>query len=333
MMIHSVRVCVLKTKTVILLTLLALASACTAFPVTGGKVIEYKANGTIDSYVGVGSAEVVHGSWLVFISGGEVEFRYFYHELNLDPDVENSPEGSVDHFKIYLTGVDYYEVDCETGECVIEGYMTWDKKWWNIDTGKPEWRKPFIVDMPVRIVITAETIEIDTWNNGDVNVVGTTLNIHCGGVSKGQGVVYSANGELVAYSPLSPHAEVVDGHWNVKVKGGGGGYSVEFDAFYRELNLGGEGAPEYDQAEGKIDHFKLFLTDAFVVDIVNDLCIVEGELWVNAKHWNPETLKPWFDPPGDWYWGHVVVVIDSSSIHMDWGGMLCLTGTTTSVQY
>jgi len=171
------RIYKLNNRKVILLILLMLTTTCTVIPGAAKKPIEYKANGTIDSYAEVGAAEVVHGTWFACVKGDEVEFRYFYHELNIDPEVENSPAGTVDHFKIYLTELYSVDVDPDAGECVIVGHLTWDKKWWNIDTGKPEWLKPYI-DMDVRVVITAEGIEIDSWNDGSVNVVGTTLNVH-----------------------------------------------------------------------------------------------------------------------------------------------------------
>ena len=56
-----------------------LTTTCTVIPGAAKKPIEYKANGTIDSYAEVGAAEVVHGTWFACVKGGEVEFRYFYH--------------------------------------------------------------------------------------------------------------------------------------------------------------------------------------------------------------------------------------------------------------
>jgi hypothetical protein len=141
-------------------------------------------------------------------------------------------------------------------------------------------------------------------------------------------VVYFANGSLEEYDPGSPFAEVVNGHWRVNIKKSGSGYDVDFSAFYRELNLGGEEAPEYDQAVGKIDNFWLFLVDASVVEIDGDRCVIEGELHVRAKHWNPETLEPWWDPPYPWVWGNAVITIDSEGIYIDWGGELGLSGKT-----
>lgn len=144
-------------------------------------------------------------------------------------------------------------------------------------------------------------------------------------------VVYHANGSLVEYVPESPSAEVVNGHWTVKITKTGNTHVVDFGAWYRELNLGGEGAPEYDQAVGKIDKFWLTLDDASLVEIDGDRCVIEGELNVRAKHWDPETLEPWWDPPYPWYWGHAVITIDWSGIHIEWGGVLSLSGETRTI--
>jgi len=145
-------------------------------------------------------------------------------------------------------------------------------------------------------------------------------------------MVYYANGSLVEYVPASPHAEVVKGHWSVRVEKAGGSYEVAFSGFYRELNLGGEGAEVYDQAVGKIDNFWLHLADASLVEIDGDRCVVEGELLVRARHWDPDTLKPWWDPPYPWIWGHAVITVDGDGISIEWGGVLSLSGDTRTVR-
>lgn len=145
-------------------------------------------------------------------------------------------------------------------------------------------------------------------------------------------MVYYANGSLVEYVPESPYAQVVKGHWSLKIKKAGNDYDVDFSGFYRELNLGGEGAPAYDQAVGKIDNFWLHLNDAYLVEIDGDRCIIEGELHVRAKHHDPETLEPWWDPPYPWIWGHAVITIDPDGISIEWGGALSLSGETRNIR-
>ena len=144
-------------------------------------------------------------------------------------------------------------------------------------------------------------------------------------------MVYHANGSLVEYVPESPHAEVVNGHWTVKITKTGSTYMVDFSASYQELNLGGEGAHVYDQAVGKIDKFWLRLDDASLVEIDGDRCVIEGELNVRAKHWNPETMRPWWDPPYPWPWGHAVITIDWSDIYIERSGALSLSGETRTI--
>jgi hypothetical protein len=325
----------MKALTVVLVTLTIFSGVAFvgAKPAKTGDY--YKANGKIESYVDVVASEIVNGNWWVTVDGDDVDFSYYYHELNIDESVENSPEGTVDHFKITLTDLYWYDIDYDTGELVVVGHLTWEKKWWNLDTGKPEWLKPFIF-MDVRIMISHEGIEIDSWNDDSVNVVGSTLNVHYsppGSGSNKKGVVYRANGMLEEYLPASAHAEVVKGYWNIEVKGAGGGYDVNFKAHYFEENLGGEGAHVYDQAVGKIDHFPIEVTEANVVVLEDDVCVVDVHFWINhVKHWDPETMKPWFDPPGLWDWGYATISIDSSGIIIVRSG-LGFTGTTTSIHH
>ena len=90
---------------------------------------------------------------------------------------------------------------------------------------------------------------------------------------------FSAQGSIDTYLDELPHAEVVDGHWSVNVKEVHGEYKISFNAFYRELNLGGEGAHPYDQAVGLIDHFWLNLDDPSVVEMGEDYCVVLWKDW------------------------------------------------------
>lgn len=138
---------------------------------------------------------------------------------------------------------------------------------------------------------------------------------------------YSAQGSIDTYLPELPHAMVVDGHWSLNVKEVHGEYKISFNAFYRELNLGGEGAHPYDQAVGLIDHFWLTLEDAAVVEMDDEHCVIDGILHVKAKHWDPDTLKPWWDPPYPWVWGNAVVYAGPDDFLIDWDGAAYLLGS------
>jgi len=144
-------------------------------------------------------------------------------------------------------------------------------------------------------------------------------------VSAKRGVVYRAQGSWEEYDPYDVHAEVVGGHWNIEIRMVGEEYVVQWHSQYRELNLGGEGAHEYDQAVGTVDHFKYYFSEIYSVSIVGDSCILEVDLLVHAKHHDPETGRPF------WHWieyGYRVFDINEDRIITS-----ALTGPTHNIGY
>lgn len=144
-------------------------------------------------------------------------------------------------------------------------------------------------------------------------------------VSAKKDVVYSAQGSWEEYDPWDEHAEIVGGHWNIKIRMVEGEYVVQWHSQHRELNLGGEGAHEYDQAVGTIDHFKYYFSEIYSVSISEDSCILEVNLMVHAKHHDPETGKPY------WHWldyGYRVFDINQDRIITG-----ALTGPTHMIKY
>jgi hypothetical protein len=133
-------------KAIMLLTCVLMLSVLT-IPVYA-KSVDYKANGKLVTYDydPWATAEVVNGRWSVKVKGGEVDFKAFYRERNLD-EAEQSPVGSIDHFWISLVGLESVTIDYDTGECRITGTFSVRKKWWILpdepDYPPPvEWLKP-----------------------------------------------------------------------------------------------------------------------------------------------------------------------------------------------
>jgi len=148
------------------------------------------------------------------------------------------------------------------------------------------------------------------------------------------GVVYRANGKLVKYTdPEYTDAEIVDGSWNVEIRDGN---VINFNAEYKELNNGGPHEIPNDEAVGKIDHFKLYLVDP-EAELDGDTCTITATLLVDAKHWDPVTLKPFWTYKQPW--GEVTIKIDSLEIQIDlpydstYDLDIDIEGTTISIHY
>ncbi len=108
---------------------LLLLSVLGVRPALAKNNVIYRANGKLEEYSpGSPAAEVVDGRWSVKVKEGVVDFKAFYREMNLDPDVEQSPEGTIDHFWIYLVEADTVEIADDT--CTITGDFKVIKKWW-----------------------------------------------------------------------------------------------------------------------------------------------------------------------------------------------------------
>lgn len=137
--------------------------------------LRYGANGKLENYVDAWSAEIVNGHWHVKVKDGDLEFRAYHRERNLD-EIENSPIGSVDHFWLSLTNVGSFVIDEDT--LTIECTIHVDKLWWNIDTGLPEWVEWEYSG--VVITVNSESIYIDSPQLGDQDWdrVGPTLSLH-----------------------------------------------------------------------------------------------------------------------------------------------------------
>jgi len=148
-------------------------------PTFAAKKIEYRANGKLGTYTGVyaGSAEILNGNWNVKVTGTDIKFDAFYRELNLDSSVENSPDGTIDDFKITLLN-DGHETESKTGDTIIiTGNFQIEKKMWLLpdarDPSSVIWIKPFISDfLSGTVTITPDTIVIDI---GPFEIDGTTL--------------------------------------------------------------------------------------------------------------------------------------------------------------
>lgn len=143
-------------------------------------------------------------------------------------------------------------------------------------------------------------------------------------VSAKNGVIYKAQGSWDEYDPNDEHAQIVGGHWNIEIKQINDEKMIVWHSQYRELNLGGPGAHEYDQAIGTIDHFKYYFSEIYGVHISEDVCILEVNLLVHAKHHDSETGKPY------WHWidyGYRVFDINQNRIITS-----ALTGTTHNLK-
>jgi len=121
----------MKKKTILLLTCILMLTMLSVLPVYAKKgSVVYKAKGKLVTYeLPHPASEVVNGRWSVKVKNGEVDFKAFYRERNLDEVVEQSPVGSIDCFWIHLVEGEA-TINDETGECTIEGTFYVKKKWW-----------------------------------------------------------------------------------------------------------------------------------------------------------------------------------------------------------
>ena len=159
-------------KTSIMLTVMILASIIlVTVPVNATQPIIYSASGTLDSYCEYPSATVVGGSWRVEATENKVWFEATYLELNLDPEVENSPAGSIDKFELKLGRIfGYWWVDGDTIE--ILGAVRFKKEWVMMDGSV----KNVVWWSGKLIRIDSEGIVIDEWPEGPSygDILGTT---------------------------------------------------------------------------------------------------------------------------------------------------------------
>jgi hypothetical protein len=163
-----------------ILVLLALVFTTAITPAVPVKAINMWANGTIDSYVDAWSSEIVWGRWYVEVVGDTVNYEAVYLERNLDSDIEQSPEGSIDVF--------IHEFSVE-GFAVVGGRLEfWGtlhvKKWWAKLDGTREWVE--WDTSPVTITMTSRRFYLDSPPPGpepdpleqDWDRVGRTLSVH-----------------------------------------------------------------------------------------------------------------------------------------------------------
>lgn len=117
----------LRVKTPRLIVLLVIVNLLVV--PASAKSVDYRANGKLDEYgYGEESAMVLNGRWSVKVKGDDVDFKAFYRELNLVPEVEQSPEGTIDEFWLTLVNVEYVEITGDT--CYVVGDFEVVKKWW-----------------------------------------------------------------------------------------------------------------------------------------------------------------------------------------------------------
>jgi len=184
----------MRRKTILVLSCLLIASILPVMTVSGKGNLEFKANGKIDHYPNSQddpASVIVGGRWDMKVQDGKACFKGYYRELNIDEDVELSPEGSIDHFKLWLMSDDYW---FEGDDLVIHGVMYVDKKMWFLDEYEPgdlpDWFDPdwipdhapvnWIPDFMVRnaeIRISPDVMTYDYELDG-VNAYGTTLTYH-----------------------------------------------------------------------------------------------------------------------------------------------------------
>ena len=164
-------------KKSILISILLL-SAFAVLPVHAKKEsLEYRANGKLVTYTPPGTAsEVVNGRWSIKIKDGQVDFKAFYRERNLDPNVEHSPEGTIDMFWIYLDNLIDYQITDDM--CVLRGDFQVDKKWWILPEHEDypplvKWLRPQAELFDVEITIDQDGILISFWGG----LAGPTLAI------------------------------------------------------------------------------------------------------------------------------------------------------------
>ncbi|NIN68332.1 MAG: hypothetical protein GTO63_27220 [Anaerolineae bacterium] len=169
-------------------SILMLASFLAISPISAKGNLMFKANGKIDHYadwLDDPSSVIVGGSWNVKVKDGVACFSGYYRELNLDPEVEHSPEGTVDHFRLSMVTDEYW---LEDDTLVMMGEMHVDKKMWIIEDDPDPWVVPpgkapqdwiedFIVVYPTVVRVDPSEMTYDFWDDG-VNTYGTTLTYH-----------------------------------------------------------------------------------------------------------------------------------------------------------
>lgn len=149
-----------RTRALIVATVLILAIAIIV-PVSAKKPTRLEASGTIDGYVDAWSAMIVSGHWSVTVKEGVLQYKAFYHELNLDKIEENSLVGSVDIFThTFTSDPDDYELknNVLTFSGTIERWKVWSK----VD-GTTE---PLLANQLVSITITKDTFFLDSSPQG-----------------------------------------------------------------------------------------------------------------------------------------------------------------------
>lgn len=118
-----------------------------------------KALGTIDGYVEASSAEIICGHWRIQVKGDELVYKATYKERNLDEEIEQSPESSIDIFTHTMT-IDSYEFDGSV--LTFEGWMQVKKVWTTLD-----WTKEVDYwDSYVIIRVTPDDFFLDSYPPG-----------------------------------------------------------------------------------------------------------------------------------------------------------------------
>jgi hypothetical protein len=165
----------MKSKLLLALTGLLIVSMLVISP-TSARKADYKAVGTLDSYLDPLPAEVFKGVWKIRIENGEVEFKARYLEKNIGEEIP----GTLDRFTFVITVSDFSIVD---GVCEINGNSVWHKIGWDNPIAHDG---PNYVDLPgshymwswewpMSITIDGDGIEILIPEGG---IVGSTLSIH-----------------------------------------------------------------------------------------------------------------------------------------------------------
>jgi hypothetical protein len=103
--------------------------------------VTYRANGQLVQYhpdlVEMYPDQLIlRGNWQLVIFGEEGEEQVIFHTTFLE---ENGPggeeiEGTIDIFKLSFSSV--YGVFFEDSKCFVWGEILWEKKGWDVDTGK-----------------------------------------------------------------------------------------------------------------------------------------------------------------------------------------------------
>lgn len=181
----------MKSKTVLALSSLLIASMLLVVPVSAGKdSLEFRAIGKITEYdyhITPESSQIREGTWRVVIKDGVVDFEYNYKELNIIEAIELSPAGSIDHFKAYLDESATYDIHEDYVE--IWGELHVDKMMWFLDDYTPyeplpDWFDPawaegppvaWIRDFSVTSVYIKITPDDFIRPGGNLDIVGTTL--------------------------------------------------------------------------------------------------------------------------------------------------------------